>query len=196
MQKFDIVCDCDGVLLDFSKGFAKWNNRNYSDFEVDEDPLTYDFGLGGDELDELWKRVQKFWQSSEMACLDHMEPEIVQNFKKLRSIHNVQVASAVDPSTMKDRLENLKEFEITESELILDVDKIDKIINVIKPHICIDDSPENIKKLCSAGITVFYPNYVKYTNTIDEDIAIPYQNWDHLILLIEILSEMCDRSTE
>lgn len=197
-MKLKIVCDCDNVLLDFSKGFAKWNNSKFEDIHTDECPETYDFGFGESDsaLDTLWERIKLFWKTPNMAKLEPMEPGIVENFKKLCSDYSVSVISAVDKSVKDSRLENLEEFGVKDDNLLLDVNKIDKIINEIRPNVCIEDSPENIIKLCNAGITVFYPRYVKYTKNINEDIAIPYDNWENLLYLLGILQDMVEHSTK
>jgi hypothetical protein len=81
--------------------------------------------------------------------------------------HDLWVISAAEPEVLQKRKTNLAMhgFLIPNDRLIHDPDKVSRIV-AMKPDLCIEDSPKNIKQLIRSGLRVAVPNQVAYAKKI------------------------------
>jgi hypothetical protein len=163
MKNCDIICDVDGVLLDFSHSFSAFCKKMY-DVTISPDPEEWGYGFKDEE--RLWEMMTEFSASEDYKSLplyDKTAPAALNKLLKDSDL-DVMVVTAAEPAHRKSRVENLKAmgFKIPDSKLILDLKKKELIINKLKPKLCIDDSPKNIKAFTDAGIIVLAPKKAKY----------------------------------
>ena len=180
MTNLNIVCDCDSVLLDFSKSFARWHNRIYTDYKLKENPDDYQFSI---DTTILYPRIYEFYDTDLFGELAYMTPDIPNKFNKLSKHNTISIISAVPPKYTLKRANNLSQL-CNVSDLILNENKIPMILGM-RPDICIEDSPNNVRRLTEAGIKTFYPTIPNYSKLIvKNEFAIPYDDWDQLLNLI------------
>lgn len=177
-ERKKICLDCDGVLLDYWQANKDWAKIHHPEYKLSD--KNYYMGLS---QDEAWILIQSFWNSGNLSKLPYFSGAL-EGVNKLHEYYHIDVATALHPSYEDERLINLKDLK-RHSFKCCKQNKVDYIINILKPDIAVEDKPKNVKALSNAGITVYYPK-VKYTEGLEE-YGIEYKDWDELtrVLLTE-----------
>lgn len=155
-----IVCDVDGVLLDFSKGLSKYAKSRYG-MSLDPCPKTWGFGLPKADADSL---CDEFVHSSDFGKLDPFPGVDVADFNRNIELGGLRIISAAPAYRIDARMENMERlgFKIPADLLVHWPDKKTRIISEVKPKVCIEDSPNNIAAFMDAGIIVLAPGRCGY----------------------------------
>jgi 5'(3')-deoxyribonucleotidase len=172
-----ICCDVDGVITNFGDAYRKWLSKNHPKVKINPDSYHcgVPFELGKDFVSELWR-------SGVIREMEHF-PGAKTYFNKLAQKYDMYIVTAINPNYSVQRTKNLKGYGY-KSLTLIHKRKTDWIINDLKPDIAIEDKPANIKTLSEAGIDVYYPIYVPYTNDM-EDYGTPFNSWKHLWELLK-----------
>ncbi len=175
-----VVVDCDGILLDYQKSYFDFVASNYPELVKQLDDTKWDFGLG-DEL--AWKIVKEHWASPGILQTLEEYPRAKEGFNQIAEVFDVEIVTALNPKFYEDRKINLHGFNYR--DLTLFESKVPHIINTIKPDVCIEDSPKNIRLMSEGGITEIYCPILPYTENAGlEEYVIFYESWDQLVRLL------------
>jgi len=175
LVKKHIICDVDGVIVDFKNPYIDFVKSKMPDKKIN--PSVYELGL---TLEENGEMVVKFWEEYGIENLKPFDGT-KKYFNILAKKHRMRIASALDPKYEKQRLVNLKGFDYEDLNLI-SRNKAEWIINQ-NPDIAIEDKPQNIIKLANAGINVFIPMYVSYTGSMGQ-YGTFFKSWKELSEII------------
>jgi hypothetical protein len=177
MKKVKIVCDVDGVILDFSKSFARFWNSKYPDHLISERPKSWRFGLPKEMHTRLHDEVNNFGRTEESGKLEYLFTDIDPYFNYLSEIHDIHIVTACPEEFKENRILNLNYLKYS-SLAFKSKNKAKYIIEEVKPFIAIEDYPENVVKLSVAGIKVYYPD-LPYTAGY-EAYGTPFNSWKEL----------------
>ena len=141
---------------------------------------TWDMGIGKDG----WDLIVKYWRSESFARgLPEIKGAKV-GFNAIAKDYDITIVTAVPEEFRKIRAANLKGFRYAKLKMF-GKNKVQWIINTLKPEFAIEDKPVNVKKMAAAGINVYYP-IIPLTKSITRGPhAIPYRNWAQLVKLIK-----------
>lgn len=171
-----LMSDVDGVLVEFSRPFAEWIQRENPDLEIDLD--QWGFGLPKEQVDGF---IVGFWSSGELRSLPFF-PDALEGINSLKSLFEIHLVTALAPEYEPYRVENLKDVKY-DSLTVAGWGKRDYVIDVVKPVVALEDKPELIKEFSDAGIDVFYP-LIPITKGLGE-YGTCYTNWQELIIMIK-----------
>ena len=167
-----IMCDVDGVLLDFNTSFRQWLKKEFPTIKFD----LSDWHLGMPP-DQAQKIVDAFFEVDEEISNLLPFPGAKTGLSVLKNTgHEVHIVTALPAKYKVQREKNLEGWEY-DSLSVIGHDKMDYIVNELNPDVGIEDKPENIKIMDDAGITVFYPDIslTKYVN-----VGHSYKSWYYL----------------
>lgn len=162
-----IVCDVDGVLLDFAKGMAQHHNKKGFTPPLSEDPD--DWGWNIEDKSLFHSMVGQFQDSSEFRTLDLYDQSAPEAIEVLQNPpYDLLVVSACPPKYLQDRQANLASHGIwiPSSHIVHLPDKVKYILALDPlPQVCIEDGPDNVDAFLEAGIEVWSPAKAKYLST-------------------------------
>jgi hypothetical protein len=171
-----IICDVDGVILDFAKGFSDWWNQN-NDIKIDSKPDTWCFGLSEGFFS---KGVAQFCKTPALKSLDYLFKDTEEYFNILSSMYQVNIVTALPEKYSKSRIANLSKLKYNSIKFI--EHKLDYLIKS-KPDVCIEDRPDYIKKLSENKISVFYPNN-NYCKGLSK-FGVKFNSWKDLLTKLQ-----------
>jgi 5'(3')-deoxyribonucleotidase len=171
-KKYKIMSDVDGVIVDFVNPWIDWVEKKDPNIKIDKS--RYDLGLSGEIIGRY---INDFWKSGAMNSLPIYE-NAKESFNNIAKKHDIYIVSALNNDYFKERKENLKGFNYKILKLI-DNNKVEWIIDTLKPDIAIEDDPKNIMRLSGAGIKVYYPKFATYTDGM-EAYGNGFDNWKEL----------------
>lgn len=169
-----LVCDVDGVLVNFTKGFSQWVKAVKPEL-LPIDQTRWDFGMGN----KSWDIVKEYWASTEFAAGLEYFPGAKQGINELAKMFELHIVTALDARYKSIRAKNLSGVHY--QTLTVKAEKIAHILS-LKPTVGIEDKPSNIKKMSAAGIDVYYP-VIPLTQGVSTGTS--YRNWKQLVSIIK-----------
>jgi hypothetical protein len=179
-----VLCDCDGVILDFSLYFIEhWNLRGYKP-TIKYPPKDWNFGLKDPK--PIPKRLDEFYRSTAVGNLPLLFDDAPAILNSMATVFDVTILTNVPKFIKQKRIENLAKHKITFSNT-LDLVTTDNKTEYLKklrptkkdPIIVIDDRPDTISIASMAGFKVFYPNCHIYTQGL-EKYGVAFENFTDL----------------
>lgn len=177
-----IVVDIDGVILNFTKPFSNWWNRNnYDARKLPENP--HDWQFDHPDLKLVLKGIEEFAKTHEPY--DLMEPKIPEYLTELKKKYIVHLVTAFPERHKEFRIANLALHKIPYDKLTFaDGHKID-LIKEIHPVALVEDSPKNIMDFVEHGYPVYVPHHWNYTKNLKHELITFYEKWEDLVDLID-----------
>lgn len=166
-----ILCDIDGVILDFICGFANWMKINY-DLTVSHNPNKWipDFE-NSDYFIKLYLH-----HNPHLPLLD---PRIPQQFAIWRKTYKI-ILITKHPEKVH-RAINLHYYNIQYDGIFHTNDKL-AVAALLKPSIIFEDKPDTILKLLTSGFIVASPRW-NYNSHIKHNRFIQYDKITEINLL-------------
>jgi len=178
--KMKLMSDVDGVLVDFNNTFANWMEEHHPEL-APVDRGKWHFGLD-DEV--AWGYCEEFWETDWIRRLPFFEGA-VDGLNSIIDIFQIHIVTALPHKYEHARRVNLSSVNY-DSMMVIGRDKMDYIIDVLKPDIAIEDKPKNVNLLHETGIDVYYPDH---PITKDISVGTRYFSWKELV---EILRDRYD----
>jgi FMN phosphatase YigB (HAD superfamily) len=189
MEKL-IICDVDGVLLDWVKSFNKYmKNLGYKPVNKSEYAIDKYFGIDRKESKKL---VCDFNKSDEMYFLKPLRDSFkyISKFKELGYSIDIITSQTNDRIAKMKRVMNLKEVfgEGTFRNIIImgcGEDK-DRALNLYKDSGAwwIEDKPENADAGIKYGLKSILMKHDHNENYLHEDIPLA-NNWKEIFEIVE-----------
>ena len=179
-----IVCDVDGVILNFSRGMKEHTFKNYGVY-LSEDPM--DWGWNNDLIGFY---LRSFWASDDFARI----PAYTDVTHLIKSVpdHNRGIdlvfLTDVPEYAFEKRLSNMAEIGFGEFQIKIASDKaavIESLMPEYKSIMLIDDKVSNVlATLDLYGVKVAYPIRGYNWDALKNTRAIPYYTPGALFLTI------------
>ena len=163
------VIDVDGVLLNFTKGFAKFWNKNYPMEHIcPTNPSDWYFDYKGPR-EIINTMIRQYVNTYPM--LELMETDVPNVLSKLSKRYHITIVTAYPHE--ESRKQNLALHNIPYDNLIC-VDANDKVktILALDPEFVVEDCPEHVEKLSN------WP-------TFDKHIFVP-RRWNYTKKLLDL----------
>lgn len=172
-----IMCDVDGVLLDFIGGFRNYLKEHYPPLILDE--RYWAFGL---EPEIAWQLVEEYWASDDFYKIGlKFFPGALDGINDLANDFAIHIVTSLAPQFEEGRRINLKEVNFRDIQVI-GRGKLEYILNKLQPDIAIEDKPKTIEAMVEIGVDVYLPN-IKLTEEVT--VGTKYDNWLELVSLIK-----------
>ena len=173
-----LMCDVDGILLDMTKCFGDYIKKINPDIVLY--PEKWDYGI---DYDTIHRYLDQYWESDDFLVkgMDFF-PNAKENINKIAKFLELNIVTALPKKYKDQRVRNLKGVNYHDLQVI-GGEKIDYILNILKPDVAFEDKPEYIIRMASAGTDVYFPN-IPLTQGIGPEIATPYNDWNHLFEMV------------
>lgn len=193
-RKTCIVCDVDGVLVDFRGEMLNEMGKDVRFHSADMGNYHYDlYGDVGTEIRQ--KAVERIYKSSRMSKLP-MYSGAVESFNRLSEFCEMRIVTACPEEYREEREANLSQLRYR--SLTMGDRKEMTIVGWIKcgeVDAVIDDRPSllnDVSDVVPGGggeyPVMYYPRHFEWTNgEYLSSIATPYYSWAHLERLIKRL---------
>lgn len=179
-----IVCDVDGVILNFSRGMKEHVWKNY-DIYLSEDPMDW-----GWDCKEIGTYLKSMWASDDFSRLK-VYPNTL--WEVLMASHKVDAdlmfLTDVPEYAFANRRRNLSSLGLTNFQIERASNKAAKIERLLSEYdavMLIDDKTENVlDALKLQRVTVAYPVRGHNWNALRNTGAIPYNGATELYNIIK-----------
>lgn len=156
-----IVCDIDGVLLDFASELQNRLGRKLDGYEKSVEITRIVHEIHNDDV------MLKQYKGSKKY------------FNLIAEYYDIVLLTSAPEKYNKKRDENLDGYKY---KYILNASPDNKlsVIEKINPEYVIEDMPKTIGQISKAGFKVFYPLYHEYTQELNYTNAEGFGSWKRL----------------
>ena len=184
-----LVFDVDGVILNFSKGFAEYFNAKHPHLNLAHNPEEWDYGLTGTDLNLLKDNIKSF--IDEGYHLELLHEDMPNSVNDAHNRFDVQIVTSFHNHS--SRVSNLEKFSIKYNRIVFsdNTNKVD-ILKQLGPKLIVEDCPMHVERIQRElpDAVVFVPDMWRYTQSVVGERVIKYQDPKHLY---ELLHEHADR---